>query len=770
MIEVLDSSSCSSPPPPTPAAPNASTECLSERERVDCALSSIVKHYSDPIHTSTAITITCSTGSECLPGVVQHWLEQLTQTNEAPIVLHLLEGYLTHIRPTLLQRATATATTSVCVKATGIPVLKNYLLLVEHVVLLKVKDEESYLPDASSFHFLHAMASDITLLTKVCFTLQSKEADGAEDGITNKENKVTFKMVANNVLPIMIQLLTRAVNALTTSAQTTAAADAVRKCAIAMLAFGYPRMDPRQIVPSIETRLMILQQDRKCLYAPINMNEGAVPEYSGRHLNLGFHWTDDNFWNGLQLNGPWEGSGTERVVVEFWNCLHNRLTPDKITIHRLHVEIESGNQESNNVGKSIPPLSDIIRECLAYLSDQSNEQNALAMAIRAHFFGRDMTPLQEDRIVTTKSKTRLMLGREVSVDPEEEPYHLQSIVKPYLETTSRVHAAMHYILLLNDIQPEVLDEVLPIICELLDASASYHIGMGAAALIHLILLTSKTAKRQQAAQPFLNPSLDTFLFSKHSGTLLPVLNLACQTCREGPPLALLARAQSLLCEVASAATNSNSVFIKHRRKVTHDFLNILDKYRHKASDPDGLLWALLVGGIIPLLHQHATLTECTESVDALEVGRLGLQALLPIVRYSAGYRLEGLPPDKLNATRKLLGPSVIATAHLLVASYPIMPRHGGKIMSELIGLLGNLKRQGDFVTGQDGLLASLVKDAARMALIICGGRADDILRQIESSEGDYEPWLGDLAREIREHADSWKKQQERQAAGTPERL
>ena len=135
---------------------------------------------------------------------------------------------------------------------------------------------------------------------------------------------------------------------------------------------------------------------------------------------------------------------------------------------------------------------------------------------------------------------------------------------------------------------------------------------------------------------------------------------------------------------------------KYRRATTSSFLTILDKHSHEVSDPKELLWSLLVGGIIPLLYQHARKRDCIDNVDALEMGRLGLTALLPIVRYSGGWSLnDDIGTEKRDScpTRKLLAPSVISLVYLLQAAYPIMPRHGGKIMSELLALLGNLQRQ-----------------------------------------------------------------------------
>lgn len=278
--------------------------------------------------------------------------------------------------------------------------------------------------------------------------------------------------------------------------------------------------------------------------------------------------------------------------------------------------------------------------------------------------------------------TRLHLGQLIENEPKDP---LKTTTKLFLDSPSRVHAAMHYILLLEKTDFEgqdsvhIWEEMLPILYELLSADASAHIGMGATALIHLLSLS------QSHNTNTLNAKNSGFPFAKLAGTLLPVLDMACQVCRKGQPYALIAQAQSLLCEVFTQGDAAENI-TKHRRKKTRYFFTVLDKHSHKVSDPDGLLWALLVGGILPLLYQHATESDAISNVDAMEIGRLGLSALLPIVQYSSGWDVG----SDNNTTRKMLAPSVLALVYLLNVAYPIMLGHGGKIMSELLALLGNL--------------------------------------------------------------------------------
>ncbi|CAB9523935.1 hypothetical protein SEMRO_1474_G275690.1 [Seminavis robusta] len=766
-------------------------------ERVEAALTALVKHYSDPIHATPRNVL--SSSNLVIPPVVAHWVNELSQGKDINILIRqLIEGYPSHIRPVLLQQ---NAANHIFVEPTGIPVLQHYLLLIQQLrhhwhskadndnennndnslrlannSLLEISPisqdatHNKSNNEAPAFAAaLSAMATDVSTCTKICVTLGEQEKEEEEKG------EVSCHTVANTVLPTLIQIMTVSLDCINNPLLDDPTT--LLKCAIALLAFGTnPRLDPRNVVPSLESILMVHRPHPAFLYTPIPalQTDTVSSSKDDEYFNLGFHWTEDNFWNQLQLDGrPWTTSRQTQddILEEFWKQLHKRLLPQMMDRNNPQSSLllieEVGNPNTDDDKSS----SQIMRECLQALGPTK-----VAKAVRAHFFARDVTPLllAQDKLIDTRhynKKTKLMLGWEVPVQQKDETLPDR---KPYQDIPSRVHVVMHYILLLDEntvVKDSVLEEILPIIYELLGAFQTYYVGMGAAALIHLVMITANTTKM---TPPPKNTSLallsvedttttttttDSFLFAKYAGSLLPVLDLACQTCREGPPFCLLARAQSLLCE---AAAGDRPVFVKHRRQVTRYFLTLLDKYRHKVSDPDGLLWGLLVGGIIPLLQQHATLPECTTSIDALEVGRLGLQALLPIVRFSAGYRVDNdstmTNDDKLNETRKLLGPSVLALTHLMQAAYPIMPRHGGKIMSELLGLLGNLQPQVT-TTEQDGRLLELVKDAAGMALVICGERAEQVLEHVTTK--DYQPGLVELACEIPVRADKWRHAQQK---------
>jgi hypothetical protein len=316
----------------------------------------------------------------------------------------------------------------------------------------------------------------------------------------------------------------------------------------------------------------------------------------------------------------------------------------------------------------------------------------MACAVRAHFFGRE------------KVTTTLLTPRQ---RPNKYPLEFElerAPNDPFERRPSRVHVALHFISLCSE-SPGVLEDVLPICYALLD-STSKHIAMGAAVLLHLFHLTVDLSDFEEA--------------------LLDVLKRTCQTTREGPAVFLVCLAQSRVFSILSHRK-------KERRRASQHLLTVME--RNSGHRNDALLLGLLVGGIIPLLQQHADEPEA----DALELGRQGLAALLPLLHWDA------TPQTQVAA--------LVALIHLMMGAYPILPRHGGKIMCELLACLGHATRDG----GQEISIIPMATTAAAIALVLCGERASVILDQVETE--DFEPMLIQHAKAIREEATRLRKEE-----------
>ena len=819
------------------------------RETVGAALDAIVKHYSDPIHTvqESLSYFDAAQSPPSVPPVVQHWIDRLTcqrtrqdiDSDSTAIIFsegtaaYLINGYSQWIRPALFCRQHVSST--ITLSLTGIPVLQHYVLLLsqilqtssrndlgksfdneltENAAIMSLQQQQQQLDETTMMisellQPLDEIASDISLLTKLATHQNMSETNGSEPSL---------HMIANIVLPTIIRLLTHGIDIIMMigssrsqriiNSNDESLRKALQKCAVVLLAFGYPRMNPRDVLPSLETNLLMMQENPFFLYVPMQHRQKEVHRTQAegpRLLGLGYHLTEEHFWSQLQLDGsPWEDAETgvvSRAVERFWrhlleykSILLPKDTPGSSSIMLLSSG-DSYSEPKTSDSHSGQSTSSTVKLCLHALSGENRGDTP--QAVRAHFFGRDVTNLKaEDRLMSAAPATsaRLHLGRTISV-PEESADPIKSMNKAFVEIPSRVHAALHYILLLqrDDMLDSnrsdgnsILEEMLPVIFELLSAHEKAYIALGSAALIHLLSLLIPST--QLGGESNMNSAKRDIVtcseapLAKYTGSLLPVLNLACRTCREGAPLVLLTRAQSMVCQMANlSGYKLDATLVKHRRTTTSFFLTILDKHSHEVSDPDDLLWSLLVGGIIPLLYQHQTEKGAIDNVDAMEIGRLGLTALLPILRYSSGWSLDNdddadadersskfsaTSSSNYNSTRKLLAPSVLALVYLLQVAYPIMPRHGGKIMSELLALLGNLQRQNISTTG-DLTLVNLTKDAAGVALAICGDRAAQVLELVASREnmthGVFEPGIVGPVEDIRNCARRWSEAQ-RQAS------
>ena len=342
-----------------------------------------------------------------------------------------------------------------------------------------------------------------------------------------------------------------------------------------------------------------------------------------------------------------------------------------------------------------------IMECMEQLDIEK-----MAHAVRAHFFGRDM-PKSETALA--KPLTRLHLGRTV-------PYQAESdeMEKPYQLIPSRVHVVLHFVSLLDTVTNGLLDSLLPICYELVNGSDDTAIiGLGAAALFHL----------------FQCPAPEN-VWSPFADNLVALLLEAVKLCpREGPTMALLGLAQHELFQKLSG-----SQYIIWRRKATQQWLMILEKNRFQTSDP--LVWGLLVGGVVPFLYDHAG----RQNADALELGRVGLMAILPLMRHGSGTQSEEI---RLAA--------LVALLNLLISAYPIMPHHGGKIMCELLAFMGHLEDQ------KSSQIMSLARYVAAVAVAICGDRAEDVLDRV-CSQDKYSDRLVALAQRVRKEAENVREQ------------
>ena len=124
-------------------------------------------------------------------------------------------------------------------------------------------------------------------------------------------------------------------------------------------------------------------------------------------------------------------------------------------------------------------------------------------------------------------------------------------------------------------------------------------------------------------------------------------------------------------------------FRRRRLHVTEKWLLSLQRSQYYTTNQRQSL-ELLLGGVIPLLYQCAVDERC--EADGMEVGRLGLAALLPLItRLDTAEQLGGL----INGKKTQLA-SLVALVNLIFAAHPVMVGHGGKIMCSLLSAAASM--------------------------------------------------------------------------------
>jgi hypothetical protein len=445
-------------------------------------------------------------------------------------------------------------------------------------------------------------------------------------------------------------------------------------------------------------------------------------------------------WTAVELDGTAWDDPSVGVATRIANSLWQQLA-----VHQQCISTGTGTSKKmdDNTPNECLDVAATKRAVLISLGIES-----MAKDVRAHFFGRDMLE-DATALASKKSATRLHLGRTVSYSPPSN----DPLNRPYQEIPSRVHVALQFISLLDihttTVNLSILDDLLPICYELLMASTDEIRALGAAALLHLLKCT---------ATP-------TDLWSQTVDSLLPPLDHSCKTCRLGPAVAVigLAQTQLFVSFQAPVLTRQNHLapfFARDRRRqATQHWLLVLHQNSVKMGDP--LQWGLLVGAILPLLADHIA----AENADALELGRLGLTALLPLLQtepaLSSLWNSDDDNGNDDDDQKQLLTSRVrheipllalVALSQLLVAAHPIMPRHGGKIASALLACMGHhhLQQQQEASavppkTDTDTscshqpkltLTAAVAQDGAALALVVCGARARVVLEQVLDSKKD----------------------------------
>ena len=536
-----------------------------------------------------------------------------------------------------------------------VPVLQNYELVLSqwssHIDGISISQEEISSSMERISRTIEVLSSDITIFSSGSLI------------------KFSTYIRCNILIPSLLRILHEVLHLVSKSSMKTelgASNRCIVRCVVALLMFDAPRLDPPIVAPSLaltDDNLL----EKICAYPPQNLNHNKI---INSLLSL-----ESVAWTPVTLEGNvWSDPITgisSRSADLLWMKIASTISLSDLS----HAVGSLSSTKSKKKGKD---LRVAIMRALGITK--------VASTVRAHFFGRDILLWKPEERVSSQ----VILGKRVD---SKKPITDQ---KPFRSVPSRIHAALSFIRLLDeDDSPstkEILANILPICFELIDSSESTFVALGGSALLHIL--------------DHLDQKIDCW--RDYIETSIAILNKAFDESNlEGPVLVVLGQAQSRIFKLYPGET-------KKRRQVSGKWLSLLHQSSARSVSVP-IVWEIAVGGVIPLLYQHAELP----NADSIEMCRKGLAALLPL---TCG--------DTFNSKTQIA--SFIALINLMVGSYPIMHRHGGKIMSYLLSSIASLRLD----CGDEKIATRLLGiHTAAVASVICGPRfAGELLKTVEKED------------------------------------
>ncbi len=369
----------------------------------------------------------------------------------------------------------------------------------------------------------------------------------------------------------------------------------------------------------------------------------------------------------------------------------------------------------------------------------------LVSTVRANFFGRPMYTgsLDANAIIVQPNARGVfmpMIRRNCGSNENRKRAPAVSAAsdeKPHVEIPMRISAAAILLCALDlEAWDGALSDTITVALSLLDGVQSIHQAIGA--LISISVIGAASSSKLDAIPSFVE-GCSSLLTSSFDGTIRMVI-------REEPTvLTLMCLAQSRwihflgslrIYNQGSAAVSASAVHAMARKSAGNLLIAIGKQVQ--AGDRGGndeRIAGAFVAGINPLLAQLAHFPEAA----SVEIARAGLAAILPLVGWS-GTALE-VRSAQISALAGLIS--------LMNGSYPVMPHHGKKIMTEVFLLLDRSDKdatylrnsketdliEGGGINNYEVSTDATIKVAlhsSSVALALCGDSADVILDHIMS--------------------------------------
>jgi len=527
---------------------------------------------------------------------------------------------------------------------------------------------------------------------------------------------------------------------------------------------------------------------KKCLETALGVNSPLYDDIDDDYWNSFLSTSFDSiFAAGWIDSNPVNSRGTLRLVQSIWHSMASLLLP-------LSKGVNNQPSDDKDDGMNIDVSgTKELRELRTFVLKKLGGPDPLLRDARAHFFGRNLHGMEDlaERISSNKADTMevssvvIKMGRRVTTTKTNTNADGSPIDGPINEKVPfRTVGAVNVLRLLlsqeliDDVddacKENLLENIFPVCAALLDSNNTGFAVLGAAGFLRTFDLflpreidpTSTDFVPDELSFQKCDKIVYGVAFKNFAENTLAVLERSLQSNRDhGHLVVAIGRAQSRLFEImlleGRQSIESDDGLRRRRRIATEQWLSKLERSLYRPMTERQQL-ELLLGGVIPLLSQHA-MDERSEA-DGMEVGRLGLAALLPIttnVATRVDIAKESSGVEQI--ARKTQMASLVGLMNLIFSAHPIMANHGGKIMSHLLMAAASAtpsRRNENDSENETGELAendptmhsirNMAILVAAIVLVVCQSKfAAELIESIEIGFGHYQQNLLGIVSEVR---------------------